>query len=288
MDCNTEGGVVLKLPMSVNDANVVLFSHFNEKVGGHSNLLVNQDKIAKPCNPNEAAIYQELQKDDIMYSFVPKYYGKIFTDRSNVELRYFQTSGEFILIENLTYQYKYPSVMDLKLGSVRRQLVHFPEPRTYERHGFRICGMRAYQPHIGRYLYHQKVKKLPWYELVNTFERFLSGCTLYRTEIITLLVQKLEKLLNALVTQQKFNFMGSSILLIFEGDVNAEVKADVRLIDFDHTVIGNYSSSANKKDSIQGIKNVIRLLEANNKKMEGNGYMCDGGNNKGIPSNSSV
>jgi len=97
--------------------------------------------------------------------------------------------------------------------------------------------------------------------LENAFEFFLSGCT-FKREVTTLLINELEKLKKAILTQQKFSFLGSSVLLIYEGDINAGVMVDVRLIDFDHATVDQEKQlNFAKREALAKIQNVIQLLD---------------------------
>jgi len=66
----------------------------------------------------------------------------------------------------------------------------------------------------------------------------------YRIELIQPFLVKLQALHDIIDKCTEFDFMASSILLIYDGDytLDTQPSVDIRLIDFDHTIIYNNPS----------------------------------------------
>jgi len=74
----------------------VTFGAFQSQASGHSRIFaIDDEKIAKPCNPHESQVYHQLVEDDVVGAFVPYFYGVIHVEPDeDVEVRYFQKAGE--------------------------------------------------------------------------------------------------------------------------------------------------------------------------------------------------
>jgi len=189
----------------------------------------------------------------------------------------------FIIMEDLTHKYKYPCLMDIKLGQILyepdaplekklREARKAQETTTHE-FGVRVDGIRVYKPLSAEFLVRKQ--DYGWkHSVEDNLRLFLDNGDNVRTDLIPYFVAKLEKLFKVLFKHSKsFNFLQSSLLLIYEGDVSrssppsspqintaarisegavageedlaAAVESvtfdddwcpvDVRLIDFDHT-----------------------------------------------------
>jgi len=79
--------------------------------------------------------------------------------------------------------------------------------------------------------------------LNKALQMFLHNGVEFRVDLVPLFVKHLEHLHYALSMERKFDFVASSVLLMYEGEVDVKeypvkaAKVDVRLIDFDHTKI---------------------------------------------------
>lgn len=88
-------------------------------------------------------------------NFTPPYYGVWGQEDFDPSLPYGIADGAHLLLQNLTINYAQPCVMDLKLGTQTYEPNAPPAKRERERSkcssqvdvGFRIVGMRVYDPH---------------------------------------------------------------------------------------------------------------------------------------------
>jgi hypothetical protein len=267
-----------------------LVRKFAAAASGHSDFVrVDEDKLAKPCNPHEAKVYFEMKACPQLLPFTATFHGFLngmdIGVADNVHKRRFQTENRYIVLDDLTHGYMHPCVMDLKLGT-KQYTVDTPHEKrkkrkvkavatTSARLGFRLGGVRVYKSSLKEWC----VKKSSYGKRLTerTFEEalhfyFNDGKRL-RTELIPRFIDKLKQLLKAMETHSTcFDFIASSVLLIYEGapyskgSLSAESRGgrlDVKLIDFDHTVIKSENPALAKSDSgaAYGIRNLIKMLE---------------------------
>jgi hypothetical protein len=248
---------------------------FNDTVGGHSAIFTieSESKILKPANPSEKKVYEKLQKVPSICDYTPKYYGTIHYEEKKVKVRRFQKVGEFIVLENLTKPFNRPCVMDLKMGSrtYRDEMTTIDIARrkvkssstTSRTSGFKISGLRVYQPVCERYLIRRFIRRNRLItdedtSLKKNLALFLFDGVKYRLELVKLFLVKLQGLYDALEKCRQFDFMASSVLLIYEGDSSCKHSVDVRLIDFDHTIIRDDSSTIFDQAGIRfGLRSVM-------------------------------
>ncbi|XP_061186100.1 inositol hexakisphosphate kinase 3-like [Saccostrea echinata] len=197
---------------------------------------------------------------------------------------------QFIMLENLVAPYRFPCVMDLKMGTSHRS----PEASEAKRRmleerwlsstsaslGFRMCGIQVYKNDTKSYVSHDKyfgrgLDKNGVRDEMNNF--FHDGLSL-RKDVIASIVTKLRQMVAALDTQGAFKLFSCSLLILYEGDIplandkgvpsvpsiDVQCNTDIRLIDFANAI---ETSSCNKQDLSTkagirfGIKNLITLLE---------------------------
>lgn len=203
-------------------------------------------------------------------------------------------SQKFIMLENLVAPYRFPCVMDLKMGTSHRSpdaseaKKRLLEERwmssTSSSLGFRMCGIQVYKNDSKSYVSHDKYfgrgldKNGVKSEMLNFFH---DGVTL-RKDVIASIVTKLHQMLDVLETQGAFKLFSCSLLILYEGDSNIESESrdvpsvpsfdtnvqpsnsDVRLIDFANAI---EVSSCSKEDLESkagirfGIKSLVNLLE---------------------------
>jgi len=142
------------------------------------------------------------------------------------------TSQEFILLENLTYKYKYPCVLDLKVGtrqygdgasSAKQQSKNAKVAGTTSATlGLRLGGMQVYQATLGRFLCRTKNygRSLSVDGLKMTLRQFFCNGLVIRMDVIQSLIRKLTELKTVLERLESFRFYTSSILVTYDGSVN--------------------------------------------------------------------
>jgi len=109
---------------------------------------------------------------------------------------------------------------------------------TTYRYGLRLIGLKSYQHSTGQYNTLTKSAANSIY-FKNQLERklfeFFNNGEDIRTDIINYFIGRLETLLNWMESQKLWRFYSSSLLFVYEGDVNSpHIRADLRMIDFAH------------------------------------------------------
>jgi len=160
-----------------------------------------------------------------------------------------------ILLENLTGKFKYPCVLDIKIGT--RLYDDDADPKKRERCqakasstttaelGVRICGMQVYSTESGKYLCQDKYhgRLLTPTTITDALRKYFelstgappSSCARSRS-IINGFLERMQQLKQVVEGQKGMRFYSSSLLLMYDGDLqNDAPRVDIRMIDFAHT-----------------------------------------------------
>lgn len=184
---------------------------------------------------------------------------------------------QFVVLENLLADHKFPCVLDIKLG--RKQRVYdcseakrkLLESRcahsTSASLGFRICGMQLYQKDTGEYISQDKYvgRALDDQGAVQNLKQYFNDGVTVRTSEIHRMLDKLKHLHKAMSEQHVFHFLSVSLLLIYDSD--SENKVDARLIDFANAISRDELPDEDKyedynEDLLFGISSIINILHS--------------------------
>ncbi|KXJ09715.1 inositol hexakisphosphate kinase 1 [Exaiptasia diaphana] len=136
---------------------------------------------------------------------------------------------KFIVLENVAYQFTYPCILDLKMGTrqhgddtpndKRAKIMAKVESSTSKTLGVRACGQQVYQQDSGRFICKNKYYGLKLSE--EGFKRelttFLHNGQRLRIELIEPFIHKLRKLYRVIEKLNSYRFFSSSLLLLYEG-----------------------------------------------------------------------
>eukprot|EP01135_Chromosphaera_perkinsii_P006846 Nk52_evm1s621 gene=Nk52_evmTU1s621 len=168
--------------------------------------------------------------------------------------------NHYILIEDLTFNFTYPCVLDLKMGvrhyadgasqeKIRSQSAKSANT-TSSTLGVRICGMQVYNVATREYEYQDKYvgRTHTQQTFKNGILQFLENGESKRYDIVPLLLSKLTKLRNCMEKANGYRFFSSSLLVIYEGcvkddqgaplnEASSDLHVDIRMIDFANTAL---------------------------------------------------
>lgn len=139
------------------------------------------------------------------------------------------THKQYIVLEDLTFAYSKPSILDLKLGT--RQHGDNDSPAKIESKiarcksttsssiGLRLCGMQVYRPIQHRNIYRDKYygRSLDVTSFKLSLRDYFWDGQSYRTDAMIGFIQRLTEFRQALIDEPNYRFYSSSLLLVYEG-----------------------------------------------------------------------
>jgi hypothetical protein len=207
------------------------------------------------------SVKREIEEIRRLANFTASYYG-VMGQRgvsASPDCPFGISEGAHLLLNDLTINFSKPCVMDLKIGTQTYE-PDAPEDKCLresgkylqqEQFGFRIVGMRIYDPkhadadtkgfrHFGK----------SYGRSLATREALLEAMCLYfsagikvdpqngdaqekvRTRAISNMLLELRPLRRLFDENKSLRFYASSLLIVYEGDVSKENTASIKMIDF--------------------------------------------------------
>jgi len=221
--------------------------------------LLRLSALSKSRNDDDDEYNLEMSTSDMIlnmfYDFIPMYYGVVQICKNSIADRY-------ILLEDVTYPFQRPHVMDIKMGhqtwepgessfKIDTETTKYPMQHVY---GFRITGMRIFtwdslsQSWVIQTLDKQYGRSLQTRdELSRAFKVFFttqhdSPMNHVNMEAIHTVLTQLYQVRQCFESNSDFGFFASSILIVVEGcsaDCSNDTErmgplAKVKMIDFGH------------------------------------------------------
>ncbi len=230
---------------------------FEHQVAGHTKEVLAKfnDKILKPRIKldlflREVSLYEEFA-DSVHsatltpYPFLPKYFGGC---------SYSASAGcppiDYLVLEDLTRSFSRPCAMDIKIGKQTfepnaKQDKKARELKKYvfqEEVGFRITGFKTYNAITATYREVDKTygRSLHPSEVESALGSFFINGGAIRSDVISAVVVKLEKMLRWFKSQNMYHFYCSSILIVYDGvkvpAMSIDELVEVKMIDLAHTL----------------------------------------------------
>ena len=108
-----------KMKSEIYSEGKVQLEPFMHQVGGRSPIVTLDNKtLYKPLDENEKKFYETMEKSLIPY--VPKYEGSMILEvheENHQKPHNCKKLQNYLILENLVSQYKYPCILDLKVGT---------------------------------------------------------------------------------------------------------------------------------------------------------------------------
>ena len=225
-----------------------------------------------PRGPREQQFYVDMFSADAtaerraLRPFLPNFLGTYEFDGMS-----------YLILENIIRPFRYPCVIDIKLGritydceatpeKIRRQIEKFQPAAEI---GFQLLGWKIYRPVERAYVYHDKrcARSLTKDELVYALANFFGAPNYDHRPLVRAVVNRLEALADVMSKQYDFTLIASSLLIAYDGErptptesrsASADIPVDVRLVDFAHVFPS--STASPDENLLFGLRHCIDYL----------------------------
>lgn len=258
---------------------------FTNQVGGHTFALQNQGMLHQghfvlkqlqdggrgykenmeiTCRDREVAFYTTIaEKYPDFTKWIAGFHGVKEVEENGIK-------GRFMALDDLTYGYSKPSVIDLKIGTktweedapkekIERESKKYPLQRII---GFRLTGMRVYNAQTNDYDVYDKKFGYSQTEstLPSMFSTFFSPIpAAHRAEVIRSIISQLQPILEWFSVPGRLQFICSSVLFIFDSNGD-DFKPIVRLVDFAH--VRQLDAGSRDEGCIVGLQRILKELQS--------------------------
>lgn len=108
---------------------------------------------------------------------------------------------------------------------------------TSSRLGFRLCGLKVWQPDLAEYLCRDKYhgRQIRAEMMDDALREFFESAGARRADVTEQVLLRLQRLLKVMIDHLGHRFYSTSLLVLYEGDPSLPANVDLRMIDFAHT-----------------------------------------------------
>lgn len=224
------------------------------RIAGRSYIIYGQTSgiICKRMdkNENEFVIYNYINEhyDKFLKKYVPKLYGK---------------NNDMLLLEDLTYNYNNPNIMDVKIGARKRKshtsgyfsIRGYTNSEDYKFDPDEYLAPEITIEHIKNFIT-QPIHTAQMVHTAHEIQVDESNTTQIEEnkikQVLLKWIMKLSDLANDLF-EVKLKFDGVSLIFIYDDDCN---KCDVNMVDFSRVEL----NETNDQSTIAAVTNLIKIL----------------------------
>lgn len=262
-------------PKRVCDACFIQLSDSPDKnprfhqAGGHSSGVIRTHPgfVTKHTNSSELKFFQGLAQSNIPLEYQQSFFPKV---ESTVDHLLTKT----VTMEDLTFGYQKPCVMDVKMGNTtvgddanifkELYMVNKDKTTTSFELGCRIVAYRTYDTVLKDYKQlgkgdANKVSNFDQFKYA--FLEFFNSGNGLRIDVLTALKSKLVDIHQWMSTQTSYKFIASSLLFVYDAEL--PLLCNVKMIDFAH--VFEITNSTPDLNYIQGLDTIISIV---NQKLE--------------------
>lgn len=156
--------------------------------------------------------------------------------------------ADFLLMENVTARFRYPCILDLKMGKrqyaeidsdkKRQSKIEKCQLSTSSTLGVRLCGMQVYQVDHGRYIFTDKYRGrlLTVDGFRSALVEFIDNGRSKRFDILPAIIERLQSLHQTIAGLANYRFYSGSLLVVYDGLPSSDL-IELRMIDFAHSIL---------------------------------------------------
>ncbi|CAL8353024.1 inositol hexakisphosphate kinase 2 [Gadus morhua] len=196
-----------------------------------------KEQRARALRKDDALVREEVQQAEVLFLSQEKtkhnpwrlkcHQQLLQKLRDTAKLR---NQHKFILLENLTWRYSVPCVLDLKMGtrqhgddaSEEKKANHTRkcQQSTSASIGVRLCGMQVYHPDSGQLIFMNKYhgRKLTLAGFKQALYQFFHNGRRLRQELLSPVLRRLRDMQATLEACESYRFFSSSLLINYDGD----------------------------------------------------------------------
>jgi len=187
-------------------------------------------------------------------------------------------SQNFLLLENVAARFRFPCILDLKMGKrqyaeidsdkKRQSKIEKCQLSTSSTLGVRLCGMQVYQIDNGRYIFTDKYRGriLSVEGFRSALNEFIDNGRTKRFDILTSIIERLQSLHQTITGLGNYRFYSGSLLVVYDGSTSSDL-VDLRMIDFAHSLFiqstGEFDPDQDYLFGLERLIDVFREILAN-------------------------